>query len=156
MSFIRFLKPLVKTVALSAVLAATAAVPALALDAAALAAGTLAAPDTAEEAEVCAAVSSFGAYALLQGDQATLTAEEKEYQELIVEVAYAWVGLAAEKVGQSDEAYMDGALFPNMEKVAELDNDTYMKHFGNCFERLVTLAEAAAASAPSPETGTVN
>jgi hypothetical protein len=42
-----------------------------------------------------------------------------------------------------------------MEQVAQLDNDLYMKHFSNCFERLVVLAEAAAAATP-PAAGTVN
>ncbi len=154
MLFIRVFKPVVMAVSLGA-LVAGASTPALALDEAALKAGTVPSTNTKEEAEVCAAVSSFGAYALLQGDASTLTAEDKEYQELVVNVAYAWVGIAAKQNSVSEEDYMDKRLFPDMETAGTLDNDTYMKHFGNCFERLVALAEESA-SAASASAGTVN
>lgn len=156
MKFIHVFKPVVMAVSLGA-LAMSASVPALAFDTTALTAGTLPTADTKEEAEVCAAVSSFGAYALLQGDEATLSPEDKEYQELVVNVAYAWVGFAAKQNSLTDEVYMDSRLFPDMETVGALDNDTFMKHFGNCFERLVAMAEQSAASASSAApAGTVN
>ena len=109
------------------------AMPAAAMDIAAVKRKETPAQDSAQAAQVCAAAMSGAAY---------LAEKDSEDQELYITLAKAWVGMAASFSGKEYNAYLDDPLMADMQALYDAGDDVVVFYQHYCLVETKRIMES--------------